>query len=166
MKFLASLVGTMVLCVMCLLLFGLFSRCEHEVVIDSFVFQPENNTAYSYTQRICENCNQTFTTYLFKGTPSNTGYVDVISENCEDKTFVIGEYDTITAKVSLADYDSLKTQLSCYVQEGNVDVWFIVEFKSEYEDAVSMLQEGDEVTFYGKCSDKTVHWTDCELVLN
>lgn len=165
MKFLSSLFGGIILSVILLLLLGLALKCDHTNVIEVYSFQPDNSTATSYVKSVCEECNQSFHTALFRDTPPNETYMDVIAEHSMDKTFVKGEYDTIKAAVTILDYDATETKINCKVRQGDVIVNFPVKFKGEYEDAVSSLQEGDEITFYGKSALKGLSWTDCELIM-
>lgn len=164
MKFLSSLIGGIILSVILLLLLGLFLKCDHANKIEVYWFQPDNSTAASHVKLVCEECNQGFQTTLFRDTSPNETYIDVIAEHSKDKKFVKGEYDTIKATVRYHDYDATETKISCFVEQGAVVVNFWVEFKGEYEDVVSSLQEGEEITFYGKSALKGLSWTDCELI--
>lgn len=164
MKFLSSLFCAMVLSIVFILSLGLIFKCDHENMGRVFDFQPENSTALNYVKSKCYDCEKGFHTTLFRDAPPDDEYIDVIKEHCKDKTFISGEYDTITATVMFPDYDAIETKIQCYVQQGNTKVCFPVEFNGEYEDEVSLLQEGDEITFYGKSSDTGLSWTDCELI--
>lgn len=166
MKFLASLFGAMFLGIVFCLLLGFALQCEHENMIKVFSFQSENSTAMSDIKTLCDECGNTFSLVGFRGTPSDTSYVDVINEHCKDKKFVSGEYDTIKATVVFPDCDALKTKIQCVVQQGDVEVYFTAMFKGEYEDAVSLIQKGDEITFRGKSSAKGLSWSDCELIVD
>ena len=164
MKFLLSVISWMIVAIMLLLLVAFLLRCEHDNKITTFVFQYENSTTASYVKTTCEGCNQTFSRTLFRGTPPDSSYIKAVEEHTGDKMFVSGEYDTIRAKVVSIDYFSPKTEIGCCVQTGNCHVHFPVEFKNEFEESVSLLQEGDEITFYGKSSLTGLSWTDCEIV--
>ena len=164
MKFLASLFGAGILGIVLFLMLGFALRCEHESTLKTFAFQPEKSTAASSFKVVCDKCNQPERIARFYGTPSDTAYVGVVSEHCKDKKFVSGEYDTVTATLLYHDYDPTKTQVQCKVREGDVIVGFSARFKPEYDEAVSLLKEGDEITFYGKSSAEGLFWSNCELV--
>lgn len=161
MKFLASLFCGIILSIISILLLGLILKCDHDNIIEVYSFQPENSTALSYSKSVCDDCGQSVHSTRFRDTPSDERYIDVIEEHCEDKTFVKGEYDTIKATVTMLDYSTPKTEISCSVSKDDVQVYFSVEFKEEY---VSSLAKGDEITFYGKSALKGLSWTDCELI--
>lgn len=165
MKFISSLFCGIILSMMLILLLGLVLKCDHNNIIEVYSFQPEKSTAMSYVKSVCEECNQRFNLTLFRDTPPDDIYIDVIGEHCEDKTFVKGEYDTVKATVTLGDYDVQKTKIDCSVWQDDVKVYFSVTFKGEYEEAVSLLQSGDEITFYGKSALTGLSWTDCELIM-
>ena len=164
MKFLASLYGGMLASILIILSLSLVFKCEHTDRVKLFSFQSENSTAMHYVKTTCEDCNQRFSSTVFRDIAPDDSYIGVLKEYTEDKKFVSGEYDTIRAKVTLADYDSPKTKIRCSVQQENIIVSFSVEFKNEFENAVSLLKEGDEITFYGKSSTTGLSWTNCELV--
>ena len=166
MKFFLSLFSGIFISILLVIAAAFIFKCDHTDKITSFAFQPEKSTAMSSVKTICEDCNQRFYFQRFSDKPSDSSYIDIIKEHTEDNEFVNGEYDTIRAKVVFPDYDSLKTKIRCCVQQGNVYVYFSVEFKDEFEGAVSLLQEGDEITFYGRSALTGLSWTDCELVAN
>lgn len=164
MKFLASLFCGMFLSIILILLLGLVLKCDHNNIIEVYSFQPEKSTAVSSIKSKCADCGQSFSLTRFRDNPPNETYIDVIKEHCDDKTFIKGEYDTIKATVVYPDYDFDRTRINCSIRQDEVDVYFTVDFKSEYEEAVSLLQSGDEITFYGKSALKGVFWSECELV--
>lgn len=164
MKFIASLCCAMVLSIMLILLLGLVLKCDHNNIIEVYSFQPENSTAMSYVKSVCEDCGQGIHSTLFRDTPPDEKYIDVIKEHCKDEIFVKGEYNTIQATVTILDYDTQKTKINCSVWQDDIKVFFSVTFKGEYEEAVSLLQAGDEITFYGKSALEGLSWTDCELI--
>ena len=165
MKFISSLFCGIILSIILVLSLGLVLKCDHANIIEVYSFQPEKSTAMSYVKSVCEECEQSFHSTLFRDTPPDETYIDVIGEHCNDKTFVKGEYDTLKATVTLGDYDVRKTKISCCAWRDDVKVYFSVTFKDEYEEAVSLLQSGDEITFYGKSALKGLSWTDCELIM-
>ena len=164
MKFLLSVIGWMMIAIMLLLLVAFLVRCEHEDKITTFVFQSENSTALNYVKTVCDGCNQVLSNKAFRGTPSINTHITALEEHIADNTFISGEYDTVRAKVVGIDYFSPYTEIGCCVQTGDCHVHFPVEFRNEFEESVSSLQEGDEITFYGKSALTGLSWTDCELI--
>ena len=164
MKFLSSLFSGIFLSILLMLSLSLIFKCEHDNKVTKFSFQPENSTASNYVKIVCDDCNQGFGSARFRDTAPDNSYIDVVKEHTDDKKFVSGEYDTVRAKVVRHDYDSTKTEIYCCVEQGNVEVYFSVKFKSEFDEAVSSLQEGDMITFYGKSSTTGLSWTNCEIV--
>jgi hypothetical protein len=130
-----------------------------------FSFQPKGSTAYDYVKPWCKSRECVYPGYsLFRGTPSDTSYLDVIGEHIDSDEIIGGEYYTVTATVTLADYDFARTRLGCKVQNDDIIVYFSVDFREEFEDAVGLLEEGDEVTFRGRFYDVGCGWEDCELI--
>ena len=166
MKFISSLISGIILSILLILLLGFVIKCDHTNIIEVYSFQPEKSTAMSYVKSVCEECNQRFSLTLFRDTPPDDTYIGVIEEHCKDEMFVKGEYDTIKATVTVLDYDTQKTKINCSVWRDDVKVYFSVTFKEEYEEAVSLLQVGDEITFYGKSALRGLSWTDCELIMD
>lgn len=164
MKFLVNLCFTIFGVILLILLFGLGSKCWHNNKVTTFSFQPESSTAMSVMTVECKNCDKRDKLIGFHGTPVDKSYIEAVKEHTDDKEFVSGEYDTIRARVIHPDYDPLETKIRCCIQQGEVIVNFSVEFKSEYEESVSSLRTGDEITFYGKSSTTGLSWTDCELI--
>ena len=164
MKFLSSLCCAIILSIVMILLLGMAVKCDHNNIIEVYSFQPENSTAMSYVKSVCEDCGQRFHLTLFRDTAPDEKYIDVIEEYCADKTFVKGEYDTIKARVIILDYFTPKTEIRCGLSHEGIEVYFSVAFKGEYEEAVSLLQVGDEITFRGKSASKGLSWTDCEII--
>jgi hypothetical protein len=130
-----------------------------------FSFQFQGSTATSNVKPYCEKCNTYFQPKLFRGTPTDTSYLDVIDEHMDGDEIVGGEYYTMTATVAVGDHHLDKTRIQCKVQKGNITVWFSVEFQEEFEEAVALLKEGDEVTFRGRYYDEGCGFTDAELII-
>lgn len=164
MKFLSSLCSGIILSIVMILLLGMAVKCDHNNIIEVYSFQPENSTAMSYVKSFCEDCGQRFHLTLFRDAAPDEKYIDVIEEHCKDEIFVKGEYNTIMATVTVLDYDAQKTKINCSVQQDGVEVYFSVAFKEEYEETVSLLQVGDEITFRGKSASMGLSWTDCEII--
>ena len=139
-------------------------KCEHENMKTVFSFQPQNSTANSYYKPYCENCNNDLGYTMFRNTPSDTSYLDAVKSYIDGDEIVGGEDYTMTAVVSLGDYDSQKTRIRCKVEKDDIIVGFSVQFRDELEEEISLIKEGDEITFRGKLYEEGFGWTDCELV--
>lgn len=130
-----------------------------------FSFQPKGSTAMSDVRPYCEKWGHSYLGYsLFRGTPEDLSYLGVICEHSDSDEIVWGEYYTITATVSLADYDFQRTRIRCEVQSGNIIVNFSVEFREGFEELVDAYDEGDEITFRGRFYDEGCGFSDCELI--
>ena len=138
--------------------------CEHEMG-KIFAFQFQESTANSNITPFCKKCNHYFGYSLFRGTPEDSSYLEVIKAHIGEDEIIGGEYYTVTAIVTLADYNADKARISCKVQNEDVIVGFSVEFKGEFEDALNLIQEGDEITFRGRFYDTGCGFTDCELIV-
>ena len=53
---------------------------------------------------------------------------------------------------------------ACKVEKDNIIAGFSVQFRDELEEEISLIKEGDEITFRGKLYEEGFGWTDCELV--
>ena len=139
-------------------------KCDHDNLDKRFSFQFEGSTASSVMQSFCDNCNNYFGRSSFYGTPADLSYLDVIEEHSDSDEIDWGEYYTITATVSHADYDFNRTRIGCKVESEKVIVSFSVEFREEFEESVGLLDEGDIVTFRGRFYEEGCGFTDCELI--
>ena len=139
-------------------------KCEHEEMVTLFSFEFENSSASSHIKPFCENCNNYFGYTLFRGTPKDTSYLKVVMQNIDGQDVKAGEYYTMSAVVTQEDYDINRTRIRCKVESDNIMVGFSVEFKNEFEEQVSLMREGDEITFRGRLYDDGFGWTDCELI--
>ena len=139
-------------------------KCDHTNLKKNFSFQFEGSTAASSIKPICENCNQYFESTRFRGTPNDLSYLEVVKEYISADEIVSGEYHTMTAIVTVLDHDYQRVRIHCKVENDDIGVFFSVEFKEEFEEAVSLLQKGQEITFRGKLYDTGFGWTDCELL--
>ena len=164
MKFLSSLCSGIILSIVMILLMGMAVKCDHNNIIKVYSFESEKSTAMNSVKTVCDECGENFSLTLFRDTPPDEMYIDVVEEYCDDKRFVKGEYDTIKARVIVLDYFTPKTEIRCGLSHGGVEVYFSVAFKEEYEEAVSLLQVGDEITFSGKSASMGLSWTDCEII--
>ena len=144
------------------------TRCENEHG-KIFSFQPKGSTAMSYVKPYCEDISHTYLGYsVFRGTPDDLSYLEVIQEHSDGDTIVPGEYYTMSAEVSLKFYNpssSPKVGITCKVKSEKIIVSFHVEFKEEFREQVKLIQEGDIVTFRGRFYDEGCGFTDCELIL-
>jgi hypothetical protein len=140
-------------------------RGEH-IMGKSFSFQSHNSTAMSHIEPFCENCNHYFGYTLFRGTPNDVSYLDVIKEHSDGSEIIGGEYYTITATVTLGDYEIDKTKLRCKVAGESIIAVFSVEFREEFEEQVDLIVEGDEIVFRGRLYDEGFGFTDCKLINN
>lgn len=140
--------------------------CDHEEMGSIFSFQFENSTAASYIKPYCKNCDTYFgyNSVRFRGTPNDLSYLDVIRQYVDRPDIEGGKYYTMTANVLLGDYDIYRTRIKCEVERDGIVVCFSVEFQEEFEERVSLLQKGDEITFRGRLYDEGFGWTDCELL--
>lgn len=136
---------------------------EHKIG-KRFVFQFQGSTAASYVKRFCEHPGHFYVASLFRGTPNDLSYLDVIAEYSDSDEIVWGEYYTMTATIVHGDYDYFKTRINCEVQSDDIIVYFSVEFRGEFEEAVGLLTEGDQVVFRGRFYDEGCGFTDCELI--
>lgn len=145
-------------------LMSIFGGCKHEEMGTIFSFQFENSTARSSYKPYCKNCNHYFGYTRFIGTPDDLSYLDVVKQYIEGQEVKPGEYHTMTATVYLGDYEVNKTRIRCEIEHENVIVGFSVEFREGFEEQISLLQKGDEITFRGRLYDNGFGWTDCELL--
>ena len=145
-------------------LVGIFDKCEHKKMSTVFSFQFENSVATSYFKPYCKNCNHYFGYTLFRGTPNDLSYLEAVRQYIDESDIKSGEYYTMIATVSLADYDINRARIRCKVENEDIIVGFSVEFRGEFEEQVSLIREGDEITFSGRLYDEGFGWTDCELL--
>ena len=132
-----------------------------------FSFQFKGSTATSSIKPWCKSGTCGYLGYsIFRGTPADTSYLDVIKEYCNSDEIVGGEYYTMTATVLYGTYLSHKPRIVCKVQNEDIIVSFSVEFRKEFAEAVdwNVLKDGDEVTFRGRYYDVGCGWEDCELI--
>lgn len=165
MKFFTSL---LLICIFLPILFLIVftpEKCEHENTIKVYSFQFENSTAASSYKTSCVDCkNYPVNSTSFRGTPTDQSYLEAVKEHSDIIEVVPGEYYTVTAIVSIEDYDFHKTRINCKVENKDCIVGFSVEFREGFEELVSFLEKGDEITFRGKLYDTGFGFTDCELI--
>lgn len=168
--FIKTFISTAITCVfiIIILLVVLTPKCKHEETGMMFSFASQNSTAYSYKRPYCKECGEVFSYTNFKGTPNDLSYLDAIKERSDSDEIVGGEYYTVTAVVTLGDYNygSKRVSVQCKIENEDVKVGFTIDFKEEFGDAVKLLKKGDEITFRGRYYDIGCGFTDCELISN
>ena len=166
MKFLLTVWGCILAVIVVIFIVFTPPKCEHTEKVEHFVFASEDSSAYSYVKHFCDVCDKSLGYGTFKGKPSNSSWIEVIKEHSDSDEIVGGEYYTMTATMTLGDYDFTKTRISCEVQSGNIIVHFSAEFKDEFEDAIKLVEKGESITFRGKFYDNGCGFTDCALLDN
>ena len=138
--------------------------CEHAETQMVYSFQFENSTAASSMKQVCKECKETLHIESFRARPTDPSYMTLIKEHSDSDEIIAGEYYTVTAIVSLGDYDSLKTRIDCKLENDDMKMVFSVEFREEFEEVVSLVEKGDEITFRGQFYD--TGFKDAELISN
>ena len=164
MKFILSVMSACCISVLAILIIFTPDKCEHEEMGKIFSFQYQNSTAYSDIKPFCKNCNHYFGYTGFRGTPNDDSYLKVIKDYIDSDEVIGGEYYRMTATLVLSDYDVDKTRIRCEIESEDTIVYFSVQFRDEFEESVSSIQEGDKITFRGRLYDGGFGWTDCELI--
>ena len=165
MKYTINVMLSCIVVVVLLLIIFTPTPCDREHG-KIFSFQAQGSTALSNVRPWCKSGKCSYLGYsLFQGTPTDTSYLDVIRKYIDDDEIIGGEYYTVTAIVTCADYDFTRTRISCKVQTDDIIVGFSVDFQEEFEEVVGLLKEGDEVTFRGRFYDEGCGFTDCELIV-
>ena len=162
--FITTIVMVFILAVILLLVFSASVVCPHEEMCKVFAFQFDGSTATSHIKPVCKNCSQYFEATRFRGTPNDLSYLEVVKEYIVEDEIVSGGYHTMTATVTIREHDTMRTRLNCSVGNEDIEVHFSVEFRGEFEEAVSALQIGEQITFRGRLDNTGFGWTDCELL--
>ena len=139
-------------------------KCDHEEVGKVYSFQPNYSMAASDMKSYCKSCNRYLGYSAFRGTPKDQSYLEVVKEHITEGRLVPGGYCTVSATVSLGDYDTTRTRIRCQIESEGVIVGFSVEFREGYERAVASLREGDQITFRGSLYTTGFGWSGCELI--
>lgn len=164
MKFISSIALAVFIFIAAVFAVNFAIQCDHSEKVTLFSFQPPNSTAAHHIKTSCKNCNQYYTPKSFRGTPTDTTYLEVLKTHTDGEELVGGEVYTVTAIVTVGDFDFNKTRIRCKVENDDVIVSFSVEFLDGFEERVAVLEDGDEITFRGKFYDKGCAWTECELI--
>ena len=146
--------------------------CKHEHIGKIFIFPELDSTSQGYVKTYCVGCDTYYgdgeymgyyggTKQFFRGTPSDTSFLEALSEYSDEKNIIAGEYYTITAIVTRTAYDYAKTRIRCKVEIEDVSAEFFVDFR---EEVINLMQEGEEITFRGRFYDTGCGFTDCELI--
>ena len=163
-KFFSSILLALFIFIVAVFAITILIKCDHSGMGKVFSFQPQNSTAASYVKPFCKNCNQYYQPKIFRGTPTDSSYLEVVKVHTDADELVGGEVYTVTAIVTLRDFDNAKTRIRCKVERDDIIVDFSVEFRDEFEESVSLLDEGDEITFHGRLYEDGFGWTECELI--
>ena len=129
-----------------------------------FSFQFKGSTAMSFMKKFCNRPGHIHLASTFYGTPTDLSYLDAIRDHSDSNEILWGEYYTITATVTLGDYDYDRTRISCSVRSNNIVVGFTVDFREGFEDEVDLYDRGDVITFRGKFYDEGCGFTDAVLI--
>ena len=164
LKFFVTLFYLFFFAIVVAVLFAVMTKCEHTETVVKYSFQFEGSTANSYYKTYCKNCYDDLKTTIFRGTPEDTPYLDVISKHSDSAEIIGGQYYIMTATVTLGDFDFQNTRISCKVVDDDIEVYFSVEFFPEFEEQVSTIETGDIVTFYGRFYEEGCGFKDCKLI--
>ncbi len=136
--------------------------CKHEERREEYSFESQNATSpnyIGYKKKFCKNCDYYFGNTYFYETPSDLSYLDLIREHSDGDELIDGEYYTMSATVNL----NYVYGITCRVENDDIRVYFSVDFREEFKEAVKLMETGDEITFRGKFDITSCDWTDCEL---
>lgn len=167
MRYIGFITTILMVCILAVVLLFVFSAsvvCPHDEMRYVFAFQFDGSTAASRIKPVCKNCSQYFEATRFRGTPNDLSYLEVVKEYISEDEIVSGGYHTMTATISIREHDATKTRLNCRVSNEDIEVHFSVEFREGFEESVSSLQIGEQITFRGRLDDTGFGWTDCELL--
>lgn len=167
MKFIASVISICILVPIVLLILFTPKPCEHEGMVTMYSFTSYNSTAHNSVSPYCQDCGERFQSQLFEGTLVDQSYLEAIKVHSDGSEIVPGEYYTITALVTRADYgyglyDT--PNVCCKLENEDYIIYFDVEFKAELANVVKSLTEDDTITFRGRFYDEGCGFTDCELI--
>lgn len=142
-----------------------FTACEHPESVKQYSFYSESNMQYDYMAVYCKECNEKLRSETFADTPKDLSYLEVVRTLVGEDGPVAGEYYLVTATV-LSDYSqSGAPYVRCKVENDRVSVFFNVDFKEEFGDAVREIKADDTITFYGRYYESGCGFADCELIV-
>ena len=167
MKLITSTISICILAVIAVMIVFAPEPCEHEDMVEMYSFTSYNSTAQNSVRNYCRDCDERFQHQLFKGTLVDQSYLEVFEPQIDGGEIVPGEYYTITALVTRADYgfglyDT--PNVCCKLENEEFIVYFDVEFKAELNDIVKSITEDDIITFRGRFYDTGCGFADCELI--
>lgn len=166
MKFFASL---FLMCIFLPIIFLVVftpEKCEHEEVT-RYVFTSYDSTGNSSVAKFCKKCDKRLTYHsLFKGDLVDKSYLNVIKEHSDGSEIVPGEYYTVTATAPLGSINGTPNRLylHCEVENEDFIIRFVVDFREEFREVVTLVEEGEEITFRGRFYDEGCGFTDAELI--
>lgn len=164
MRFITSLVTMCIFLPILFLIIFTPEPCEHEEMVTMYSFTSYKSTAQNSVREYCRDCGERFQRQLFKGTLVDQSYLETFGGN----ELVPGEYYTVTALVTRADYgyglyDT--PNVCCKLENEDYIIYFDVEFKDELNDIVKSITEDEVITFRGRFYDQGCGFTDCELIV-
>lgn len=136
--------------------------CRHGEWRKEYSFNSRGDTSpgIGWVKEFCKDCGYYKGISYLYGEPTDSSYLDLISESCGGVELVDGEYYTISAIVN----NNIPDRISCRVENEDIKVHFSAKFKDEYKDVIESIDSGDEITFRGKFVEIGYDWTDCELI--
>ena len=167
MRFFGKLATAISICFLVLFMLVIIvalGQCKHEETKTMYSFVSYRSPSYNYVRPVCKKCGKLLSYTNFKGTPIDTSYLKVFENESKGNRIVPGEYYTVTAIVTGADYSIDSTRLGCKVENEDFIIHFSVNFREEFEEAVDPIEEDYEVTFRGRFYDTGCGFTDCELL--
>lgn len=169
MKFIISVIAVCLILIIGVLMIGESLRCEHEDMVTMVVFASYTDiSGTSHTRQVCRECGEAFSYQNFQGELADKSYLSAIKEHSDGIELIPGEYYTVKATVPLGFYghSSKRVWLTCQVENDEYRVRFSVEFREEFREAVSLVEDKETITFRGRFYDQGCGFTDCELINN
>ena len=138
--------------------------CKHEDMVERYHFVAYNVSGNNSVREYCRDCGEAFPLTNIGDTPEDQSYLEAIREHSDGSAIVPGEYYTVTVIVTLRDIEADCTRLGCKVENNDFIVIFDVDFREEFEEVVSLIEKGDEITFRGRFYDEGCGFKDAELI--
>ena len=159
------LLGLIVLIVAPLFLLFAPKPCDHEEVL-RYYFSTDDSTVHNDVCGFCTKCDTRLTPYsLFQGELVDKSYLAALKEHSDGSEIIPGEYYTVTATVPLGYMGYEGTMgLACEVENEDFLIRFNAAFRGEFKEQISLIEEGQEITFRGRFNDTGCGFTDCELL--